>query len=128
MIYEMERQNRQKCVCASICLLRSKIKARKKWQRENEIDFLDLNLALRIKQKDEIEGFLLSNENSLRNALNLPTYDTYKEFKERDQLMLCGGCRLLGYCSIECQAADWTREHANDCTHFVDYQHNHQIH
>jgi len=27
--------------------------------------------------------------------------------KERDELMLCGGCRLLGYCSIECQAADW---------------------
>ena len=47
--------------------------------------------------------------------------------KERDELMLCGGCRLLGYCSIECQAADWKRGHENDCTHFVDYQHAHQI-
>ena len=74
------------------------IEARKKWQRENEIDFLDLNLALRIKQKDEIEGFLLSNENSLRNALNLPTYDTYKEFKERedDPEMLDIDLEILG--------------------------------
>ena len=74
------------------------IEARKKWQRENEIDFLDLNLALRIKQKDEIEGFLLSNENSLRNALNLPTYDTYKEFIERedDPEMLDIDLEILG--------------------------------
>ena len=74
------------------------IEARKKWQRENEIDFLDLNLALRIKQKDEIEGFLLSNENSLRNSLNLPTYDTYKEFIERedDPEMLDIDLEILG--------------------------------
>ena len=74
------------------------IEARKKWQRENEIDFLDLNLALRIKQKDEIEGFLLSNENSLRNALNLPTYATYKEFIERedDPEMLDIDLEILG--------------------------------
>ena len=49
------------------------------------------------------------------------------EVKERDQLMLCGGCRLEGYCSKECQAADWEREHANDCTELSGYQHAHQI-
>ena len=44
------------------------------------------------------------------------------EVKERDQLMICGGCRLLGYCSTECQAADWKREHAHECTQLADYQ------
>ena len=56
------------------------VEAKKKWQAENEINFLDLNLKTRIKQKDKIEEFLLSNENSLRKALNLPTYESYKEF------------------------------------------------
>ena len=41
-------------------------------------------MEVRLGQKDRIEKFLLSNENSLRKSLNLPTYDTYKEFKERE--------------------------------------------
>ena len=60
------------------------VEAKKKWQAENEINFLDLNLETRIKQKDKIEEFLLSNENSLRKALNLPTYESYKDFVERE--------------------------------------------
>ena len=60
------------------------VEARKKWQAENAIDFLDLNLKTRIEQKDKIEKFLLSNENSLRKALNLPTYLSYKDFVERE--------------------------------------------
>ncbi|MEK9902835.1 MAG: carboxy terminal-processing peptidase [Gammaproteobacteria bacterium] len=60
------------------------VEAKKKWQAENEINFLDLNLKTRIKQKDKIEEFLLSNENSLRKALNLPTYESYKDFVERE--------------------------------------------
>jgi len=60
------------------------IEAKKKWQADNEINFLDLNLKTRIEQKDKIEEFLLSNENSLRKALNLPTYDSYKDFVERE--------------------------------------------
>ena len=60
------------------------IEAKKKWQAENEINFLDLNLKTRMKQKDKIEEFLLSNENSLRKALNLPTYESYKDFVERE--------------------------------------------
>ena len=60
------------------------IETRKKWQQDNEIDYLELNLEVRLGQKDRIEKFLLSNENSLRKSLNLPTYDTYKEFKERE--------------------------------------------
>ncbi len=60
------------------------VEAKKKWQAENEISFLDLNLKTRMKQKDKIEEFLLSNENSLRKALNLPTYESYKDFVERE--------------------------------------------
>jgi len=60
------------------------VEAKKKWQAENEINFLDLNLKTRMQQKDKIEEFLLSNENSLRKALNLPTYESYKDFVERE--------------------------------------------
>ena len=60
------------------------VEAKKKWQAENEIDSLDLNLKTRMKQKDKIEEFLLSNENSLRKALNLPTYESYKDFMDRE--------------------------------------------
>ena len=60
------------------------VEAKKKWQAENEINFLDLNLKTRMQQKDKIEEFLLSNENTLRKALNLPTYESYKDFVERE--------------------------------------------
>jgi carboxyl-terminal processing protease len=62
----------------------SSVETRKRWQEENEIEFLDLNLETRINQKNKIEGFLLSNENALRESLDLPTYNTYKEFIERE--------------------------------------------
>ena len=45
-----------------------------------------------------------------------------KEMKERDELMLCGGCRLIGYCSTECQEADWKREHRQICLGLSGYQ------
>jgi hypothetical protein len=60
------------------------IRVRKKWQEDNEIEFLDLNFKSRKKQKNKIEAFLLSNQNSLREKVNLPTYETYKEFMERE--------------------------------------------
>ena len=60
------------------------IRARKQWQENNEIEFLDLNFQSRLKQKNKIEAFLLSNQNSLREKVNLPTYETYKEFMERE--------------------------------------------
>jgi hypothetical protein len=60
------------------------IKVRKQWQEDNEIEFLDLNFKSRKKQKNKIEAFLLSNQNSLREKVNLPTYETYKEFMERE--------------------------------------------
>ena len=60
------------------------IEVRKKWQKENELDFLDLNLEVRLQQKTKIEEFLLNNENTLRASLDLPTYQTYKEFVERE--------------------------------------------
>jgi hypothetical protein len=60
------------------------IRVRKQWQEDNEIEFLDLNFQSRLKQKNKIEAFLLSNQNSLREKVNLPTYETYKEFMERE--------------------------------------------
>ena len=60
------------------------IRVRKQWQEDNEIEFLDLNFNSRKKQKNKIEAFLLSNQNSLREKVNLPTYETYKEFMERE--------------------------------------------
>ena len=62
----------------------SSIAQRKRWQEENQIDKLDLNLDSRKDQKNKIEEFLLANENSLRRTLNLPTFLNYKEFMERD--------------------------------------------
>ena len=60
------------------------IKFRKQWQEDNQNEFLDLNLEERFKQKNKIEEFLLSNENDLRKKLNLPTFNSYKEFMDRD--------------------------------------------
>ena len=60
------------------------IEERKKWQKENELDFLDLNLEVRLQQKTKIEEYLLNNENKLRASLDLPTFETYKEFVERE--------------------------------------------
>ena len=60
------------------------IKARKQWQSENKSEFLDLNLDKRIEQKNSIEKFLLANENNLRGSLNLPTYESYKDFMDRE--------------------------------------------
>ena len=45
------------------------IKFRKQWREDNQNEFLDLNLEERIKQKNKIEEFLLSNENDLRKKL-----------------------------------------------------------
>ena len=60
------------------------IKARKQWQSENKSEFLDLNLDKRMEQKNSIEKFLLANENNLRRSLNLPTYESYKDFMDRE--------------------------------------------
>ena len=60
------------------------IKFRKQWREDNQNEFLDLNLEERIKQKNKIEEFLLSNENDLRKKLNLPTFSSYKEFMDSD--------------------------------------------
>ena len=38
-----------------------------------------------MKQKNKIESFLLSNENALRDSLNLPTFSSYEEFVEREE-------------------------------------------
>ena len=65
-------------------LLFDSVESRKKWQRENEINILDLNFKARLDQKNQIENYLLSSENALRNSLDLPTFSTYEEFVERE--------------------------------------------
>ncbi len=62
----------------------SGIALRKQWQEENKIDNLNLNLNFRKTQKNKIEEFVLANENSIRRELNLPTFSSYKDFKERE--------------------------------------------
>ena len=62
----------------------SGIALRKQWQEENKIDNLNLNLNIRKTQKNKIEEFVLANENSIRSELNLPTFSSYKDFKERE--------------------------------------------
>ncbi len=61
------------------------IALRKQWQEENKIDNLNLNLNDRKTQKNKIEEFVLANENSIRRELNLPTFSSYKDFKEREE-------------------------------------------
>ena len=43
-----------------------------------------MNLDKRIEQKNSIEKFLLANENNLRGSLKLPTYESYKDFMDRE--------------------------------------------
>ncbi len=61
------------------------IKTRKEWRKENNITFLDLNLEERREIKENIEDFVLSEENDLRQKLKLPTYKNYQEFLDRDE-------------------------------------------
>ena len=61
------------------------IKTRKEWRKENNITFLDLNLDDRREIKENIEDFVLSEENDLRQKLKLPTYKNYQEFLDRDE-------------------------------------------
>lgn len=69
-------------------------------------------------------------EEMYRQARKTPKslYCSYcDEVKERDQLMMCGGCRLSEYCSIECQTADWKKEHMKACPELSEYQYTNQI-
>ena len=61
------------------------MKTRKEWRRENNITFLDLNLDERRQIKENIEDFVLSEENDLRQKLKLPTYKNYQEFLDREE-------------------------------------------
>ena len=61
------------------------MKTRKEWRRENNITFLDLNLDERRQIKENIEDFVLSEENDLRQKLKLPTYKDYQEFLDREE-------------------------------------------
>ena len=61
------------------------METRKEWRKENNITFLDLNLDERREIKENIEDFVLSEENDLRQKLKLPTYKNYQEFLDRDE-------------------------------------------
>ena len=61
------------------------MKTRKEWRKENNITFLDLNLEERREIKENIEDFVLSEENDLRQKLKLPTYKNYQEFLDREE-------------------------------------------
>ena len=61
------------------------METRKEWRKENNITFLDLNLDDRREIKENIEDFVLSEENDLRQKLKLPTYKNYQEFLDREE-------------------------------------------
>ena len=61
------------------------METRKEWRKENNITFLDLNLDERREIKENIEDFVLSEENDLRQKLKLPTYKNYQEFLDREE-------------------------------------------
>lgn len=61
------------------------IETRKEWRKNNEISFLDLHIDERRKVKENIEDFVLSEENDLRRKLQLPTYNNYQEFLDREE-------------------------------------------
>ena len=61
------------------------IETRKEWRKNNEISFLDLHIDERRKVKENIEDFVLSEENDLRRKLQLPTYNKYQEFLDREE-------------------------------------------
>ena len=43
------------------------------------------------------------------------------EEKERSLLMVCNRCRILQYCSRECQIASWASRHKRECDMFCSY-------
>ena len=61
------------------------IETRKEWRKNNEISFLDLHIDERRQVKENIEDFVLSEENDLRRKLQLPTYNNYQEFLDREE-------------------------------------------
>ena len=58
---------------------------RKEWRKANDITFLDLHIDKRKKVKEGIENFVLLEENELRQMLELPTYENYQDFLDRDE-------------------------------------------
>ena len=61
------------------------MKSRKAWRKDNDLTFLDLNIDLRRQNKENIENFVLSKENELRQKLQLPTFNNYQEFVDREE-------------------------------------------
>eukprot|EP00980_Cylindrotheca_fusiformis_P009384 scaffold2049_cov108-Cylindrotheca_fusiformis.AAC.10 len=43
-----------------------------------------------------------------------------KKRELRSNLMLCGGCNFMHYCSRDCQRADWKKGHKLFCAHLWD--------
>jgi len=61
------------------------MKTRKEWRKVNDIEFLDLNIDERRQIKENIENFVLSEENGLRKELKLPTFESYQKFLDREE-------------------------------------------
>ena len=58
----------------------------KKWRKTQKEDlFLDLNIDKRREKKEKMELELLTIENKTRKKLELPTFETYSDFLEREE-------------------------------------------
>ena len=92
-------------------LLFTNLEKKKAWREFQAKDiWLSLNLEKRKNNKEKSEQELLSLENSLRKELGLETYQTYKDFinREEDPDILDIDHEIL-------------RESANILTDFIEY-------
>ena len=61
------------------------LKEKKKWQKDNKVIYLELDYDLRLQNKTKNEESILSMENKLRSQLDLPIFENYQDFIDRDE-------------------------------------------
>ena len=66
-------------------LLFQDLKEKKKWQKDNKLIYLELDYDLRLENKTKNEESILSMENKLRSQLDLPIFENYQDFLDRDE-------------------------------------------
>ena len=66
-------------------LLFQDLKEKKKWQKDNKVIYLELDYDLRLQNKTKNEESILSMENKLRSQLDLPIFENYQDFIDRDE-------------------------------------------
>ncbi|KAF7300034.1 MYND-type domain-containing protein [Mycena kentingensis (nom. inval.)] len=50
------------------------------------------------------------------------------KINHKTKFSCCAGCKMLRYCSLACQRADWTSGHRKVCAEYAKYRHNIHTH